>query len=41
MHDFSEVLGWLIIKTQEGGVDVGDQIAVLQCAADELRATFT
>jgi hypothetical protein len=41
VHDFSEVLGWLIIKTQEGGVDVRDQITVLQCAADELRATFT
>jgi hypothetical protein len=41
VHDFSEVLGWLIIKTQEGGVDVRDQITVLQCAADALRETFT
>ena len=41
VHDFSEVLGWLIIKTREGGVDVRDQITVLQCAADALRAQFT
>jgi hypothetical protein len=41
VHDFSEVLGWLIIKTQEAGVDVRDQIAVLQCAADALREIFT
>ena len=38
VHDFSEVLGWLIIKTQEAGVDVRDQITMLQCAADALRA---
>jgi hypothetical protein len=30
VQDFSEILGWLIIKTQEGGVDVRDQITVLQ-----------
>lgn len=41
VQDFSEVLGWLIIKTQEGGVDVKDQITVLQCAADALREAFT
>ena len=41
MQDFSEVLGWLIIKTQEAGVDVRDQITVLQCAADALREAFT
>jgi hypothetical protein len=41
VHDFSEVLGWLIIKTQEAGVDVRDQITMLQCAADALRAEFT
>jgi hypothetical protein len=40
VDDFSEVLGWLIIKTQEAGVDVRDQITVLQCAADALRAAF-
>lgn len=41
MQDFSEVLGWLIIKMQEGGVDVRDQITVLQSAADALREAFT
>ena len=41
IHDFSEVLGWLIVRMQEGGVDVRDQIAVLECAADALRAAFT
>jgi hypothetical protein len=41
VQDFSEVLGWLIIKTQEAGVDVRDQITVLQCAADALREAFT
>ena len=41
VQDFSEVLGWLIIKMQEGGVDVRDQITVLQCAADALREAFT
>jgi hypothetical protein len=41
VQDFSEVLGRLIIKMQEGGVDVRDQITVLQCAADALREAFT
>ena len=41
VQDFSEVLGWLIIKMQEGGVDARDQITVLQCAADALREAFT
>jgi hypothetical protein len=40
MQDFSEVLGWLIVKMQEGGVDVRDQISMLECAADALRAAF-
>ena len=41
VQDFSEVLCWLIIETQEGGVDVRDQITVLQRAAGALRAAFT
>src|ERR1700735_1501764 len=39
-QDFSVRLGWLIIEAQAGGLLIGDQITVLQCALDVARGLF-